>query len=381
MGLLSEHATGLMGSVAKERPMLGSEVQARVATDALTVRPFPRRFDTAAMATTAPIARVLPHLLKAPYAYQPTATPRAVDWRKQTATTWVRWHMGLAFVALASAAPLIFAPGTAPVGISLLVVALVSLGIGATALRFIDYASPAGAALLMLVCDGLATGTGIRLLGPHLELVALLPGALLITALLVDQALTIAAGILGLAGYVGTVAFNQAGILRPTFTLDAHGTVWLDLVLAVVGIGLLLVAVTLAMSQLRTALANEAAAAYTVRVLERRAQTKRVTLDADAIMLQAELAKTLRGRESRKVITCPDLAPLAAMINSTTERVPGLLRDREERLRLEKAIRDLVAALETAWAGYEWSWPAPTGTAIDRLVTILRPQRPRSEAV
>lgn len=381
MGMVSEHATVLTGAVAKEKPMRGTESQARADSGPIAVRPFPRRFDAAAMTATAPTLRALPHLLSAPYAFQPTRTPRAADWRKQTATTWVRWHLGLAFVALVSAAPLIFTPRTAVAGISVLVLALVSLGIGATALRFIDYASPAGAALLMLLCDGLATGTAIRLLGAHLELGALLPGALLITALLADQVLALAAGILVLMGYASAVALNQTGILRPTFTLDPQGAVWLDLILAVAGVAVLLVAIKLAMEQLRAAGANEAAAAYTVRVLERRAQAKRVALDADAIVLQAELAKTLRGGEPRKVSTCADLAPLATMINAINERVPGLLRDREERLRLEKALRDLTAALETAWAGYEWTWPAPTGTAVDRLVTILRPQRARSEAV
>lgn len=106
---------------------------------------------------------------------------------------------------------------------------------------------------------------------------------------------------------------------------------------------------------------------------DRRAQTRRVAIDADAIALQTQLARSLRGNPAQPVTTCEDLAPLAQMINATTQRIPGLLRDREERIKLERAIRELTTALETAWAGFTWHWPTPTGTAVDRLVTILRP--------
>jgi hypothetical protein len=114
-------------------------------------------------------------------------------------------------------------------------------------------------------------------------------------------------------------------------------------------------------------------------VSERRWQAKRTTIDADSIALQTEIARTLRGATPRSVTTCEEMAPLANMINVLTTRLPGLLADREERLRLEKAIRDLANTLETAWAGFEWEWPSPSGTTVDRIISKLRPSSSLAE--
>ena len=66
---------------------------------------------------------------------------------------------------------------------------------------------------------------------------------------------------------------------------------------------------------------------------------------------------------------------LAETILDTAARLEVLQRDREERLRLEGALRVLVRAVERQWLGVEPEWPEHTGTAIDELVTLLQSPR------
>jgi len=66
---------------------------------------------------------------------------------------------------------------------------------------------------------------------------------------------------------------------------------------------------------------------------------------------------------------------LAETIMDTASRLEVLQRDREERLRLEGALRVVIRAVERQWLGIEPEWPGNTGTAIDDLVALLRAPR------
>jgi hypothetical protein len=169
---------------------------------------------------------------------------------------------------------------------------------------------------------------------------------------------------------------TQIGILHPLIPLTGMTTLAVHLALSFVGLALLCAAIGGAIRFLHAAAWEAAAAIHRVTALERRAQTKRIAIDADAIALQEQLTRAMRGGTPQPVTTCEDLAPLAQMVNSAAARLPGLLRDREERIRLEYAIRDLVNTMETAWAGFSFEWPTPSHTSVDRLIAILRPQRP-----
>src|SRR5205823_283426 len=56
-------------------------------------------------------------------------------------------------------------------------------------------------------------------------------------------------------------------------------------------------------------------------------------------------------------------------------RLATLLRDREDRVRLEGAIRRTARALENLEQGRASSWPESSGTALDPLVSRLRELR------
>lgn len=309
----------------------------------------------------------------APYAMPNALAGNQLVWRTQLTQRWLHWHLGLSLLALAGAVMLIANPAMQLAGVFLLTYTCAAVALIAFALIFARYQAPTGAAVLALGADVLAVLLGIALLGPRLETLVLLPGTLLITALLVDQWIVIMGACIGFGAFAVSLALSQFGMLHAALTIDEYTFRWLDMGFLFIGLVVLLVAINLVLQQLRSALANEAAMTHRLVVADRRSQAKRIAIDADAVALQTQLARTLRGMEAQPVTTCEELAPLANMINATTARLPALLHDREERLRLEKAIRDLASTLESAWAGFELRWPAQTGTTVDRLVTILRP--------
>lgn len=309
-----------------------------------------------ALTTPAPLA------LRGPYA-APVTPP--IAWRLGLARRWAQWHVGLALAAIVAAVTLIVAGASPAAGYWLFAGGALWLALGAAALRAVEYRAPAAAGVCVLIADLLAAGVALVVLGPQAAALSMLPGALLLAILLVEIWLALAFGAVAFGVYAAALLLSWPAPLAASPLA----------VLIAVGVGALLFAVALALvaARLRAALAGEAAATYRLTAADRRAAARRAALDADAVALQSALALALRGTEPPPVATAADLAPLAAMLNAATTRVPGLLRDREERLRLERALRDLTAALETAWAGFEWSWPGASGTSVDRLITVLRP--------
>jgi hypothetical protein len=58
------------------------------------------------------------------------------------------------------------------------------------------------------------------------------------------------------------------------------------------------------------------------------------------------------------------------------ERLATLQQDREERVRMDAALRAIIREVERAWLGLPWVWPRASGTALDELVALLRAPRP-----
>ena len=372
--MIIEDVTQFIGSdVLREMPVRGLVRQQSCRQRDATVAPSRPAPTVHATATT--VAAIAPaRALVAPYAHAPLLAQEHVSWRAQLARRWLQWHLGLGMLALAGGAALVATAAAQMVGIIMIAFACVVVALVAVAMIFARYDAPIGAAILALTADLVATMVGIALIGPRLETLVLLPGSLLITALLADSLFfVIAGGVLGIIAYSIAALLAQFGVIHPIVAIDPTVMGWVDTTFTIVGLTLLLVAITLVIVQFRRALANAAATEHRLQVLERRTRAKRAVLDADAIALQTEIARTLRGAASRQVTTCEELMPLATMINAMSARLPKLLSDREERLRLEKAIRELATTIETAWAGFGWNWPTPTGTTVDRIVTMLRP--------
>ncbi len=333
---------------------------------------------------TKPVLPALPPiaLRRAPYAHQPQETTAQIDWRLRMARVWIQWHIVVALIALVAAITATLTAQNLHVAeIWLCCFALGSVAICAVAFRALDYQAPGGAVILMSISDGFALVVTLLLLGINAESLALLPGTLLIIAILANARIAILAGIANFLIYLGFYLYGDStgAILDTRIWLDGHSILLAHALLLAIGGVLLLVAIGLVTRQLRQAMAQVAALDYAVRVAERRARAKREVIDHDAIALQSMLVRTLRGAHPQPVKTSEDLAPLANMIHAVNQRLPGLLRDREMRLRLESAIRDLGDALEKSGAGFAWSWPALSGTPLDRVITLLQPatqQRP-----
>jgi hypothetical protein len=117
---------------------------------------------------------------------------------------------------------------------------------------------------------------------------------------------------------------------------------------------------------------------HEVRTLRTRLGQLRAQVEDDAAQLDGALARVLSGRPApAPVETDGLLSPLAETTNAAAERLATLQRDREDRLRLEGAVRTVTQAVERAWLGLPWSWPEWSGTVLDELVALLRTPRPQ----
>ncbi|MBA3825514.1 MAG: hypothetical protein H0X24_16655 [Ktedonobacterales bacterium] len=337
-----------------------------------TIYPLPVQA-SAAHAPSEP-ARAAERLPAGPYALRhPQAVARQAAQAHLT-RGWVWGHVGLSLLAIFIGVTLIFAaPDQHVLGAACLSLAIAGIASTLLALGALTAGHVAGAAGWLLLYDFVATSVGMLVLGPQFAIFFLLPGAVLLTALLTNRW----TGTFGLAGafalYALGVALTQTETIHPLATPSATQSVWLNLGFILLGTGLLAYAAHWLLAQLHTALTNEAALTFRLQALERRARTKRLSLDADAMALQAQIAQAMSNHRPQSIVTGEELAPLAQMINAANARIPSLLHDRDERLKLERAVRDLIQALEAAWAGFTLTWPAPSHTIVDRLLPLLRP--------
>jgi hypothetical protein len=217
----------------------------------------------------------------------------------------------------------------------------------------------------------------LALLGPRPSLLLVTP-ALLLLSLRMTSRLVAAAGIVTvLTMYIlfEVLLLHQA--LGPALQLPSVWLALLDCLLAIVGLGLFL-GLALDLHSKRTRSEHLARVRlHELRQVRSRAAQLRQWTEDEAAHLQELLIAALYGRGEFPSLLEGPLSPLNATIELLGERLTILQRDREERLRLEAALLTLTRAMERAWLGLPWTWPALSSTSLDQLVALLRTPTPR----
>jgi hypothetical protein len=72
------------------------------------------------------------------------------------------------------------------------------------------------------------------------------------------------------------------------------------------------------------------------------------------------------------------LWPLAQSLNTMLDRLGRALLQSQRLAKLENDVRQLAEGLERGRRGLPWAWPAPNGTPLDQLVSILQQSVVRS---
>ncbi len=316
-----------------------------------------------------------------PYATAPVRTTAHATRRIQAGWRWAHVQLGVALALVAvGVTALLAAPSWQIVGWLAFALALTGILLGPLAGNALRQGHVTRGAVILFTWDLLLVAAAVAVIGPRLEAVALLPGFVLVLTLVAEPIVVmLGAGVAMVLFLAGSIILSARAI-PPLMALPSATWTWIDPLLAIGAMGLILLPLGMLLQRVNSAEAAEAATRYLLNVEERRAQIRRIAIDADAIALQTQLARAIRGGVPQAVTTSEELAPLAGMVNAATARLPHLLRDREERLRLERALRELIASLETAWAGFSFAWPAPSGTLVDRLVVTLRPARTSDHA-
>jgi hypothetical protein len=118
---------------------------------------------------------------------------------------------------------------------------------------------------------------------------------------------------------------------------------------------------------------------YELRLLRAELARVREHTERDGFAMEQALTGALRGRGIDPISAEGALSPVAERVNAVAERMATLQKDREDRLRLEAALRTLIRAVERGWLGLPWTWPDASGTMLDDLVALLRTPRPHEQ--
>ena len=284
-------------------------------------------------------------------------------------------HAALMAVAALTAVALLSLNQTPAAFWALALALVVGLGAGLGYLASQQHAYRLGAAVLLL-SELAALAWALLLFGPQPALLLLLP-ALLALALAALGRWSAALVTLGaLAIYLIALATTLMGTLHPFVVMSAPQSLLAQSAWVVVaGVITLCVMLNLSASRAR-AIAAARASQHEATFLHMSMVAQRERMEDDALDLQHALAEALRGRGIPPTRAQGPLHPLAETLDVAAERLVTLQRDREDRLRLEGALRAVVRAVERAWLGLPWSWPEPSGTALDELVAFLRTPRP-----
>jgi hypothetical protein len=217
----------------------------------------------------------------------------------------------------------------------------------------------------------------LTLIGPRASLLLVAPALLLLSLRMTGRMVAAAGFVTMLAVYMlfEILLLNQ--IFGPALLLPSGWLAFLDCLLAVLGLGLFLV-VALDLHAKRARADHLARVRlHELRQVRARAAQLRQWTEDQAARLQELLIAALYGRGEVPSLLEGPLSPLNATIELFSERLAILQRDREERLRLEAALLSLTRAMERAWLGLPWTWPALSGTSLDQLVALLRTPTPR----
>ena len=233
------------------------------------------------------------------------------------------------------------------------------------------------AGVVLMLSQLAALGWLLALLGPRAALLAVVPALALLALRTGGQGAAIEAGAAALALFAGYTVLTLNGLLTPGIRLDAEAQALVDVVAVAAGLGVTLYAASRVASAGSRVEAAALARLHEARLLRARLAQLQQQVEDDGERLDAGLAQALHGNGIPPVAAEGALSPLAETVNATAERLKTLQRDREDRLRLEGAMRAVTRAVERAWLGLPWSWPEWSGTPMDELVALLRTPRPR----
>ncbi|MFI5273825.1 MAG: hypothetical protein ACHQ4H_12400 [Ktedonobacterales bacterium] len=220
----------------------------------------------------------------------------------------------------------------------------------------------------------------LALLGPRAALLVLVPALAMLALRLLGSAAAVAVVALAFALYAVCAALVVAGVLRPAVSLDLLSSAVLDGALSCLGLALALRAALGMYAARKRAEAIATARRYDQGIIHGRSAALRHQVEDDVERLRETLRAAHTGRVPHQVTSSGLLGPLAEEVDITAARMHTLLRDRDERRRLESAISRLARALERAWLGLPWDWPDPSDSALDDVVSLLRSPNPRETA-
>ncbi|HEV7129604.1 MAG TPA: hypothetical protein VGN32_19370 [Ktedonobacterales bacterium] len=186
-------------------------------------------------------------------------------------------------------------------------------------------------------------------------------------------ALTCGTGAMAL--YVGLQVAATRGLPAPAFALAASDQTALDTGAVVVGLTLLLLGIIAVADGRERSDAAARARLYEVRLQRAQVMRLRGELERDGQVLDDALVRALRGRGIDPITLDGPLSLVAEDINAIADRLRTLQKDREDRLRLEGAIRALTRVLERARLRLPWTWPEASETLLDEVTALLRAPR------
>jgi len=236
---------------------------------------------------------------------------------------------------------------------------------------------PAGAAYALASRRTLAllgalalVASQIALFAWSFALVGPRPALLLLAPALIVVAMEMSGKMLGVVMAVGLGAVYAWFALVP-----ARGDVVatsLDLVAALAGLAAVCAALLALDRRATTAEARSKGWRTEAERLDALNQAQRALAEEEAGYLRGVLAEALLGRGVVRVALEGPLEKLSEMVHTVASRLMTLRRDRDERVRLEGALAQLMRAVEDSSLGGKAQWPRQTGTPVDTLSDQLR---------
>lgn len=212
-------------------------------------------------------------------------------------------------------------------------------------------------------------------IGPRSSLVALAPAVALLALRMSGLLAAIAGSVLAVAAYLTVSLLSVSQRVTAPVRVSQTGGVLFDVAAASIGVGVALVALDLWHRQQARLDQQARGRLREARTLRTQSAHDRRQIEEDVRGLEDALAEALRGQGSQTPRVTPELEAVAECITVVAERLRTLQQDREDRLRMEGALRSLIREVERAWLGLPWAWPAPSGTTLDELVALLRAPR------
>ncbi|HEU0026796.1 MAG TPA: hypothetical protein VFQ25_06730 [Ktedonobacterales bacterium] len=216
----------------------------------------------------------------------------------------------------------------------------------------------------------------LALLGARPALMALAPFTAALALRALGRWAAALASLASLSLYGAALALNLMSAWTPIAAFEPIPAAALDAAILVAGMALT------ALALMRLYAVSERERART-RAIERAARLASLELESlrsqtedDADALRRALSAALRGVPTEDMRAEGALSPLADQVGVVAQRLVELSHDREERKRLESAVRRLIRNIERAWLGLSWSWPEASGVILDDLVALLRTPPP-----